>query len=128
MITWKSEKTMKEYQWPYNDIDQSDFVAQIAAVEKILQKYKAEYIGKSCETGLCNGSFTYEKIEQNIWKRKDDYIRVDSVFSKKPFLVLEFSKQENGPYEDADPFPYDLSEAELEQEIRYSLGIDRYPE
>lgn len=57
---------MKDYQWPYNDIDQSDFVAQIAAVEKILQKYKAEYIGKSCEIGLwnlCNGSFTYEKIE-----------------------------------------------------------------
>ena len=30
--------------------------------------------------------------------------------------------------EDADPFPYDLSEEELMNEVKYTLEIDPYPE
>lgn len=116
---------MKNYQWPYPNINQADFLSQIISVEKILQKYGAEFIGNSCEMGrwiLSDGSDAYEKIEKKIWKRNDEYIRVDHVyFSEKPFLVLEFSQQKDGPYEDADPFPYDLPDTQLEQEIRSSL-------
>lgn len=43
---------------------------------------------------------------------------------RTPFLVLEFSKEEKEPYEDADPFSYDLPEIECEQKIRYALGIE----
>ncbi|MDE7205962.1 MAG: hypothetical protein K2N90_02160 [Lachnospiraceae bacterium] len=119
---------MEEYQWPYSDVDKIEFLAQIAVVEKILQKYGAEYVEDFREVGTWirnNGTYAYEKIHKRIWKRKNNYIRVDRVyFPQKPFLVLEFSEHKEGPYEDADPFPYDLSEAELEQEIRYSLGIE----
>ena len=44
-------------------------------------------------------------------------------FSEKPFIVLELSEKKEGPYEDAKPFPYDLLEAEFEQEIKLPLGI-----
>lgn len=44
-------------------------------------------------------------------------------FSEKPFIVLEFSKKKEGPYEDADPFPYDMPDIDFEQEIKFSLGI-----
>ena len=30
--------------------------------------------------------------------------------------------------DDAEPFPYDLDKEELEAEVRYSLGIEEYPE
>lgn len=119
---------MNEFQWPYPCIDKAEFLAQIVFVEKVLQKYGAEYIEDFQATGtwiLGDGSYAHESIHQKIWKRENEYIRVDRVyFSEKPFLVLEFSEYKEGPYEDADPFPYDLSDAELEQEIRYSLGIE----
>lgn len=119
---------MKEYQWPYPDIARENFLAQILFVENILQKYGAVYVGdfrETCTWLLKDGTHAYEKVEKHIWKRGNEYIRVDRVyFSEKPFLVLEFSKCEEGPYEDADPFPYDLPDIEMEQEIRYSLGLD----
>lgn len=83
---------MKEYQWPYPCIDKAEFLAQIAFVEKILQKHGAEYIedffGKG-EWTLNDGSHAYEKIQKHVWKREN------------------------------------LSDTELEQEIRYSLGIEK---
>lgn len=65
-----------------------------------------------------------EHVEKNIWKYKEEYVRVDRVyFLEKPFIVLEFSKKKEGPYEDADPFPYDMPDIDFEQEIKFSLGI-----
>lgn len=118
---------MKIYQWPYSRLDKEEFLERIIYVEKILQKYGAKYVGEFCEMCswvLSDGIQAYEKIEKHIWKINNVYIRVDRVyFLEKPFLVLEFSKCKEGPYEDADPFPYDLSDIKIEQEIRYSLGI-----
>lgn len=90
---------MKEFQWPYPDIDKSEFLAQQAAsVERILQKYGAEYIGDVLE--LCTWTFdnivAFDNVEKHIWKREEWYIRVDRVyFPEKPFFVLEFSKQKD---------------------------------
>lgn len=51
--------------------------------------------------------------------------RVDKMFfPDAPFLVLEFSDRIEGPYEDADPFPYDLAAKEMEWEIE-NLLYDR---
>lgn len=118
---------MKKHQWPYSCIHKADFLSQIISVEKILQKYGAKYIEDFCEKGkwiLSDGSYAYETIKKHIWKRENEYICVGRIyFSAKPFLVLEFSAYKEGPYEDADPFPYDLSDPELDLEIRSSLGI-----
>lgn len=118
---------MKEFQWPYLNVSKEEFLVRIAFAEKILQKYGAEYIGDHNEIGtwtLKDGSNAYEEIEKHIWKRENEYIRVDRIyFSEKPFLVLKFSTKREGPYEDADPFPYDLPDIEFEYEIKYVLGL-----
>ena len=118
---------MKKCHWPYSGINKEELLAKIISVEKILKRYGAEYIEDCCEncTSMLNKDFyVQEKNQKRIWKRGNEYIRVDKLyFPEKPFLVLEFSEYKEGPYEDADPFPYDLSDAELEQEIRCSLNI-----
>ncbi len=117
----------KDFQWPYSFVTKEEFDKRIKYVEEVLQKYGAEHIGESHRFGtwiLKNGSKVCENIEKRIWKRESEFIRVDWVhFSQKPFLVLEFSDKQEGPYEDADPFPYDLTDERLKQEIKYSLGI-----
>ena len=118
---------MKEFQWPYRSHDKKIFLSKIKLAESYLQKYGAEYIGTVNELGrwmLQDGSYGIEHMEKNIWKFKEEYVRVDRVyFSEKPFIVLEFSDKKEGPYEDADPFPYNMPDADFEQEIRLSLNI-----
>lgn len=101
---------------------------KIAFAEKLLQKYGAELVGtmRELETfGCADGTFFREGVEKRLWKRGEDYIRVDKMFfSRGPFIVLEFSDRPEGPYEDADPFPYDLPDDEFETEIRFDLGLD----
>lgn len=73
---------------------------------------------------LGDGPHAYENVQKH--KLGDDFIRVDWVyFTQKPFIVLEFSDKIDGPYEDADPFPYDLPDDEFEMEIRFSLGLEK---
>ena len=52
-------------------------------------------------------------------------------FPNKPFIVIEcgtYDELINNVMDEADPFPYDLTEAELLKEVKYSLGIEPYPE
>lgn len=59
------------------------------------------------------------------------YYRVDEVcFSDKPFIVIEYRTYDelmNNAMEDAEPFPYNLTEEELLNEVKYSLGIEVCP-
>ena len=128
LFNWsKRKKISKDFQWPYSFLTKEELDKKIKYTEELLQKYGAEYIGESHRIGtriLNDGSKVYENIEKNIWKRENEFIRVDWVyFSEKPFLLLEFSDKQEGPYEDGDPFPYDLANEKFEQEIRDCLGI-----
>ena len=107
----------------------SELLAEkIALAEKFLQKYGAELVGATEELEAfvhTDGAFFQEKVEKRLWKRGEDYIRVDKMlFSNGPFIVLEFSDRPEGPYEDADPFPYDLPVDEFEAQICFDLGLD----
>jgi len=100
---------------------------RIAFAERILQKYGAELVGPTQERETWmfrDGSCLQEEAEKRLWKRGPDYIRVDRMYFYKPFVVLEFSDRPEGPFEDADPFPYDLPDDEFEAEIRFDLGLD----
>ena len=59
------------------------------------------------------------------------YYRVDEVcFSDRPFIVIEcgtYDELMKNIMEDADPFPFDLSDDELLNEVKCSLGIEPYP-
>lgn len=103
--------------WPYKNIDYAKFEAAIALTEKIIQALGAVHIEKHTE------------MKQKTFKFRNEYVRVDKIyFPQNPFIVLEFGDELSGPYEDADPFPFNLEEDEFEQEIRYSMGVDPYPE
>ena len=53
------------------------------------------------------------------------------VLHEKPFLVLELTdtleEAKSNEMEDADPFPYDLSDDEIVLEVKRSLGLEEYP-
>lgn len=54
-----------------------------------------------------------------------------SFLVKKPFIVIECGDLDelmNNIMDDAEPFPYDLSYEELCDEVKYSLGIEPYPQ
>lgn len=74
----------------------------------------------------------YEYVTRPAYEYKGQYYRVDEVcFSSKPFVVIEYGTYDeliNNVMEDADPFPYDLTENELLNEVKYSLRIEPYPE
>ena len=113
--------------WPYLDIDISEFENRIHIAEKLLVKNGATYVNNNTELKRCilqDGScYTYEDT-QKVFKYMEEFIRIDKLFFPNiPWIVLEFSKDMDGPYEDADPFPYNLEIKEFENEIRYSMGI-----
>ena len=120
---------MEELKWMYPAIDREDFQKRVTYAEKLLEKYGAEYVCDYDEKALWmlkDGTHAYENVHKRVYRLNNEYIRVDRVFfTKKPFIVLEFSDKTEGPYEDADPFPYDLPESEFEKEIRFALGIDK---
>lgn len=113
--------------WPYSDIDIVDFNTKIHIAEDFLVKNGATYVND--HTGLeqwmlQDGSCYTCENTQKVFRYMDEFIRIDKVFfSAIPCIVLEFSKNIEGPYEDADPFPYNLEMKAFEDEIRYSMGI-----
>lgn len=72
-------------------------------------------------------------MERPIYKFQDGFYRIDEVlFPEKPFIVLEYANTieevKKNIMEDLEPFPYDLSDEDTVKEVRYSLGIEPYPQ
>ncbi len=63
-----------------------------------------------------------------VYQYNDEFFWIENHFlPDKTFLVFSFGDAIDTIFEDAEPFPYDLSEEELKAEVRYSLGIEPYP-
>lgn len=114
--------------WPYTDMEPEDLETALVLAAQIIQKLGAEYIGdsRSHETWLMgDGQSVSDMITQKVFRFHQEFVRIDRVYLPDcPCIVLEFSDQYDGPYEDADPFPFHLGEKEFEQKIRYSMGLD----
>lgn len=115
--------------WPYSDIDVSEFINRIHTAEELLVKNGAVYVKDHTETKswmLQDGTFHTCEDTQKVFQYMEEFIRIDKVFfTDRPCIVLEFSKDIDGPYEDADPFPYDLEMDVFEQEITFSMCINK---
>lgn len=103
--------------WIYKDISRSEFERRKDFVERVMRDLGCEPIQIS---------------EHTVYRFKDEFYRVDEVlFPEKPFIVLEYADTEDkvmkNIMEDCEPFPYDLSDDEITNEVRYSLGIEQYP-
>ena len=71
--------------------------------------------------------------ERKIYRYKDGYYSVDVVgFDEKPFIVIEFTNNDeyaaNGALEDVEPFPYDLPDEKIVQEVKFAFEIEPYPD
>lgn len=117
--------------WPYKNIEQNKLEAAIKASEQIIVTLggmlSAERMDN--ETWLMNkDDYITERVAKKVYSFRGSYVCVDKIyFPEKPFLVLEFADDIEGPYEDAEPFPYDLTSDEIKLEIEYALGVLPYP-
>ena len=87
----------------------------------------AEYVSTTTEkfTVASGDETTCDTLELKIYRFGDEYSRIEKIYFKgKPWMVFSFSDSVEGPFEDADPFPCDLSEEELKEEVRLALRIE----
>lgn len=88
-----------------------DIVGRKLKIEELFQGFGASEVALS--VGLC-------------WVLNGVYFRLDTInFATKSFFVIEWTQSlsdaEKNLFEDADPFPYDLAEEALVQEVKMTL-------
>ncbi len=82
---------------------------------------------------LCaQDTYAPERADEKAYEYNGKYYRVIEIrFSGRPFIVIECGSADellHNVMEDADPFSSDLPDEELLNEVKYSLGIEPYPE
>ncbi|MDE6728871.1 MAG: hypothetical protein K2J80_13195 [Oscillospiraceae bacterium] len=123
--------------WSYKAVSREDFEKRKDLVEQIMRELGCEV----AEFALPNARKTTSIVaareetwfsQRPLYKFRNGFYRIDEVlFPEKPFIVLEFAETEDSvkmnAMEDLDPFPYDLSDDDMINEVKYSLGIEPYP-
>ncbi|MCM1188665.1 MAG: hypothetical protein NC541_05170 [bacterium] len=122
--------------WKYECVTRHEFELIKDKIEKFIVLLGGNEVSVDLPYTQRTVSHSGTDIVENISVRpvfeyKERYYRVDEVcFSGKPFIVIEcgtYDELMKNIMEDADPFPYDLTEDELLNEVKYSLGIEAYP-
>ena len=123
--------------WPYESVTRQEFESIKDVVETYIvmlggNKVSIELPYEQRTRSSVGNDFVENISTRPVFEYKGEYYRVDEVcFPGKPFIVIEcgtYGELINNVMEDADPFPYDLPEDELLKEVKYSLGIEPYPE
>ena len=123
--------------WKYTDITRDEFERIKDHIEEIMvahgavaQEIDLPY-SQTATTVQKDSDVIVRKSHRKVYKYKDLYYRIDEVcFDKKPFIVAEIGTQDElmkNTMEDATPFPWDLSEEEMEDEVSFFLGEKLYP-
>ena len=110
----------------YNNILDEEYNKTVVFLLAYAESLGAEYVCSRTERFVTTskGTTIREGPEMKIYKFGDEYFRIEKFsLPDKPWMVFSFSDSVEGPYEDADPFPYDLSEEELKEEVRFALRI-----
>lgn len=122
--------------WVYDNVSRNEFEKRKDYVEQVMCEFGAVILNIDLpyeqETTSCAESGQETCYSQRpVYKFNNEYFRVDEVlFIEKPFIVIEFGTYNDlirNTMEDANPFPYDLSDNEIKNEVKYSLGIEPYP-
>lgn len=123
--------------WKYTDITRDEFERIKDHIEEIMVAHGA--VAQEIDLPYSQTATTVQKdsdvivreSHRKVYKYKDLYYRIDEVcFDKKPFIVAEIGTQDElmkNTMEDATPFPWDLSEEEMEDEVSFFLGEKPYP-
>ena len=119
--------------WHYTDVSRSEFEERKDLVEKIMLDLGCEPIELALpyeQRSLGGESEEAFVSTRRIYRFEGGFYRISEVlFAEKPFIVPEYADTEKAvlrnTMEDLDPFPYDLSDGELEKEVRQFLGLDQ---
>lgn len=124
--------------WPYHAVSRNEFEKRKDLVDKFMLDLGCEALNIELpyEQKTTMHSSDFEETwysQRQIYQYKNCYYRIDEVlFREKPFIVLEcadtLEEVYNNRMEDADPFPYDLSDADMMKALKYSLSIEIYPD
>ena len=123
--------------WPYESVTRQEFESIKDVVETYIvmlggNKVSIELPYEQRTCSYVGNDFVENISTRPVFEYKGECYRVDEVcFPGKPFIVIECGTYEeliNNVMADADPFPYDLAEDDLLKEVKYSLGIEPYPE
>ncbi len=117
-------------EWPYENHSEEDYYNAVDFVEKYAESLGAKFICTKEEkfNTYSGAGHILEVNEMRVYQYNDEYFWIEDHFLEdKPFMVFSFGDTIDSIFEDAEPFPYDLSEEELKAEVRYSLGIEPYP-
>lgn len=116
--------------WNYENHSEEDYIKAIKRVEQIAVELEAEFVCVEKEkfTTACGDNIVVEERDMNVYKYKDEYFWIETHYlADCPFMVLSFGNSIETIFEDAEPFPYNLPDEELILEVKYSLGIEPYP-
>jgi len=111
----------------FNDSTVEEYNKAVDFVLSYAESLGAEYALTATEkfTFVSGDEAVRDALELKIYRFGDEYFRIEKIYFKgKPWMVFSFSDSVEGPYEDADPFPVDLSEEELKEEVRLALRIE----
>lgn len=95
----------------------------------VVEQIQLPYIQAETTYGRC-----FEETwisERPVYRLGGQYVHISEILLKKPCIVLEIADTLtdvlNNAMEDADPFPYDLTEDQMLERVRLSLGIEKSP-
>ena len=118
--------------WPYEDHDEEEYNRVISFVEEYAVSLGAKIVGTREETftTYVGDKRVRECLKMKVYQFGNEYFWIERHFTPTcPFIVFSFGNSiDTVGRDDAEPFPYDLEEEELKAEVRYSLGLEEYPE
>ena len=113
--------------WPYTEHSEEEYNKAVDFVLQYALSLGAKYICTKQEkftTISGDENPIQENLDMKVFQYGDEYFWVEHHFLPEcPFIVFSFGDSVDTIFEDADPFPYNLTEEELKAEVRYSLGI-----
>ena len=119
--------------WPYSFVTRAEFEKRKDFVDRTLRHLGCEVLPASPQRMTMYGKGFQETwiSERPLYQFHSVYIHIGEVLHEKPFLVLELTdtleEAKSNEMEDADPFPYDLSDDEIVLEVKRSLGLEECP-
>lgn len=123
--------------WKYECVSRQQFECIKDKIEGYIEllggrKVQIELPDTNKTISYVNGDVVESRSGRGVYEYNGEYFRVDEVcFAEKPFIVIEYCESVEEVLKnqmiDADPFPYDLSDEKLFDEVKYSLGVEPYP-
>lgn len=114
--------------WHYITPSKQQLLATMQKVEKMIAEFCIAPLELLELPPLKETTYFYERTGKPCWERNGTYYRVDVIFKlRKPFLTVahadsvEMAKKHQ--FQNSKPFPYDLSDAKLLQQVRLALQV-----